>query len=163
MVRDSTHRPRKTEELLGRSRVSQADGVQSPAQSNSEEQLASVDELADTAALMTFISTSSSDGDPNDEGNCDEDDDDTIVMQSHVLLDEEIQSTIDELEGNLMQLRPDRQASDFGTGSITNLIEADEIKSSVFPSSVEAGQVAIIDTNCSKSSDVEATSARVSV
>jgi hypothetical protein len=100
MVRDSTHRPCNTEELLSLAERLKVTKYDSPATIGNESK-------EQDAADISFFSSSTEDEEVDDS-----DDGDTIVQIKDKSLDEEIQSTINELPRNSLTLQEANTASD---------------------------------------------------
>lgn len=106
MVRDSTHRPRNTDELL--SLAVEKDGQPSSLPAPRKDRFGNP--RCDDSAVLSFLTASTDCGQEAD----DSDDGDTIVQlqgRHSTLLDDEIQSTIDELQRNSLTLREAREGS----------------------------------------------------
>lgn len=139
MVRDSTHRPRNTEELL-----SIAERLKSDRDTSSTTKAGYSRGVKDCEpALITFLDTSTDGGEEEDSS----DDGDTIVQLKDKSLDEEIQSTIDELQRNSLTLREASTASEehfaAASGKSSNPANEDSEQASISSKPVDSASVLV--------------------
>jgi hypothetical protein len=147
MVRDSTHRPRNTDELLSLAVEVTSQPIVSPAPK--KDRFGNL--KCDDSALISFLSTRTDCGQEEDSS----DDGDTIVqLKGQHSLDEEIQSTIDELQRNSLTLREVESTSE---DCITCFFDNKELPplSSTSSSQVDSqGDYALADSSTSASVSV---------